>query len=51
MVTYEKGMLEKALEDTRIKIEERVPVLVEVEKRRVELESDLYEKAKELRTL
>lgn len=35
---YEKTKLEDAFEETRKKIEERVPIITEVEKRRVELE-------------
>jgi hypothetical protein len=33
------------------RIEERVPVIVEVEKRRVELENETFEKSKEIKNL
>ena len=48
---YEKDRLEKAFEDMRKKIEERVPVIAEVEKRRIELENDAIEKNKDLKNL
>lgn len=35
----------------RKKIEERVPVIAEVEKRRLELETDTFEKSKDIRNL
>jgi len=46
---YEKRQLESAFESLRHKVEERVPVISEVEKRRVELEKEVLEKTKELR--
>jgi hypothetical protein len=50
-ITYEKSSLERAFEDMKRKIEERVPVIVEVEKRRVELETETFEKSKEIKNL
>jgi len=46
---YEKRQLESSFESLRHKVEERVPVISEVEKRRVELEKEVLEKTKELR--
>lgn len=51
MTNYEKERLEKAFEDMRRRIEERVPVIAEVEKRRLELETESLEKSKEIRNL
>ena len=33
------------------KIEERVPAIAEVEKRRIELETDMFEKNKEIKNI
>lgn len=35
----------------RKKIEERVPIIQEVEKRRIELENESFEKSKEIKNL
>ena len=48
---YERDRLDKAFDDMRRKIEERVPVIAEVEKRRIELEEERFEKTKENRNL
>lgn len=48
---YEKSKLQSAFEDMKRKIEDRVPVIAEVEKRRLELEDEVIEKAKEIRNL
>jgi hypothetical protein len=51
LVSYEKNKLEKAFEDMRIKIEERVPAIAEVEKRRIDLENEAIERQKENKIL
>lgn len=43
--------MDKAFEEMKKKIEERVPVIVEVEKRRIELEEETFEKSKENKNL
>jgi hypothetical protein len=41
LASYEKGKLERAFEDMKCKIQERVPAIAEVEKRRLELEGEI----------
>ncbi len=48
---YEKSKLQSAFEEMKRKIEERVPAIAEVEKRRLELEDEIVEKAKEIKNL
>ena len=48
---YQKEKLEEAFEDMRRKVEERVPAIAEVEKRRIELENEAFDKAVEYKNL
>ena len=41
---YEKERLQKSFDEMKKKIEQRVPVIAEVEKRRLELENETFEK-------
>lgn len=50
-LNYEKSRLENAFEAMKKKIETRVPVIAEVEKRRIELEYDALDKQKEYKNL
>lgn len=51
IANYERNRLEKAFDEMKKKIEERVPVIAEVEKRRLELEAETFEKQKEIKNL
>jgi hypothetical protein len=48
---YEKTRLEKAFDDMRKRVEEKVPRIANVEKRRIELETEMLEKTKETRSI
>ena len=48
---YEKDRLETAFEEMRKQVEERVPVIAEVERRRLELEAISAERSSEVRSL
>jgi hypothetical protein len=51
VVTYEKGRLQGAFEEMKRKIEDRVPVIAEVEERRRELEEKNADGEVEIRNL
>ena len=51
LTRYEKDNLERTFEDLRKKIEERVPAIAEVERRRLELESEAVERQIEVKNL
>ena len=51
LTRYEKDKLERTFEDLRKKIEERVPAIAEVERRRLELESEAVERQIEVKNL
>lgn len=51
VLSYEKNKLQETFEEMRKKVEERVPVILEVEKRRVELEYQTAEQSQTLKNL
>ena len=51
LANYERGKLDKAFEDMKRKIEERVPAIAEVEKRRIDLENEILEKNTEMKNI
>lgn len=51
LTKYEKDKLQQTFEEMRQKIEERVPIIAEVEKRRLELEQEAIERSKEMKNI
>lgn len=50
-LAYEKTKLSETFDEMKKKVEERVPVITEVEKRRVELEYQMHDKSQSLRNI